>query len=338
MPDHTTKPEPVRLLLFNPDTDYALAAGRANYCPPAPVARFAAEMALFPALYARPGDVILVPEGTDRNPVKDERLREALERNNLTLVSRAQLPDLVRRHPDLSVVPWGWNHTLRRSLLAAGVPRGAVKTEAFIDSLRTLSHRRHSIDWRRKLSEMLTGCRVPHTEEITGAPQAEEFLQRHRVAWFKLPWSSSGRGVVRSDTLPHERLMQWIGGGICTQGSVMAEEALDGTADFASEWTVEGGKVRFMGMSWFTTASGGRYGRNLFCPQPEILARIREAAPFWNESVLEAQRHLIETSAAPSYEGPLGIDMLALSDGRVCPFVEANLRMTMGLAAALNMK
>ena len=51
------------LHIFNPETDFALAAGIPIYTPPAKVLALKHSLSLLPAIYARRGDYILVPNG-----------------------------------------------------------------------------------------------------------------------------------------------------------------------------------------------------------------------------------------------------------------------------------
>ena len=49
-----------RLLIFNPDTEYALASDSINYTPPASVVSLRRMMALYPAVYASRGDAVML--------------------------------------------------------------------------------------------------------------------------------------------------------------------------------------------------------------------------------------------------------------------------------------
>lgn len=50
------------LHIFNPETDYALASGRPQYTPPKNVVKLRRMLAAIPALWAEPGDDILMLE------------------------------------------------------------------------------------------------------------------------------------------------------------------------------------------------------------------------------------------------------------------------------------
>ena len=51
----------MKLYVFNPDTDMALANNEENYMAPASACRMAQDLALLPVWYAQPGSAVLAP-------------------------------------------------------------------------------------------------------------------------------------------------------------------------------------------------------------------------------------------------------------------------------------
>ena len=51
----------MKLYLFNPDSDLALANNESNYIAPASARRMAQDMALLPIWYAAPDSAVLAP-------------------------------------------------------------------------------------------------------------------------------------------------------------------------------------------------------------------------------------------------------------------------------------
>ena len=350
----------VDIHIFNPETDYALAAGRRVYNPPRQIAEFRKRMALFPATYARPGDWIAVDDDvTDFHPahlalVKAKKLT-VIPISSLANHSSPLTPDYkppltpnsslltIKSSPRIS--PWGWNHTLRLQLLKAGVSEGLLKTDGEIDTLRSLSHRRTSAEIQLRLRDLLPDLQVDVAQEFFSVGEALAFLENQPIsangrhtAYFKLPWSSSGRGVVKADDFPVAKMEQWISGGIRRQGSVTGERAFDRACDFATEWDIHDGRASFLGLSVFRTSAEGRYEGNLVKPQDILWEKIASHCPQWSQKVIDAQKSALEEVVAGGYSGPAGIDMLATSDGSLVPCVEVNLRQTMGRAALLSIQ
>lgn len=323
------------LHIFNPETDFALAVGKKTYTPPAKVLKLRKARCLFPATFALPGDAILILDSLPREMLEKSEFFDTVSKKGLTIVDTDGLEELFTTgFPVIDrIQPWGWNHHLRKTLIDHGVPEWLVKSEGEIDSLRRLAHRKTTLTFRDSLREMLPSLSFNEVKELTTVEEAISFSRQFPVAFFKAPWSSSGRGVVCSTELTGELLTQWIWGSIRRQGSVMAEEGWLRKADFASEWMVGKGQAKFLGLSLFNTSSDGRYHGNVTKPQEELAEIISSLSPEWDIRIIDAQKRAIESLIAPQYEGPLGIDMLVSDDGRINPCVEINMRLTMGMAA-----
>lgn len=323
--------------IFNPETDYALALGRKTYNAPASIVRLRHDMALFPATFARQGDWIVVDNDLDKDCIFGSPFFHQAEEKQIEIIPLSNLAERIKRQGDnnVKILPWGWNHTLRQSFVNAGVSPLLLKTEEEIDTLRCLSHRRTAIKFQNSLRDMLPGLVIPIVREFTDAGSALEFYRKTGDVFFKLPWSSSGRGVIRAGSMDELKLEQWLKGGIRRQGAVMGEEAMQNAADFATEWECSDGEVRFLGLSLFETSPDGKYLGNVAASQKEIEQRIAKLATTWDAKIVDAQRKAIEQIIGPHYSGPVGIDMLAATDGSINPCIEINLRQTMGMAALI---
>lgn len=321
--------------IFNPETDYALTCGRAQYSPPAAIRRLRKDMALFPATYAHPGDVILTLDVLDRDTLSSLQYHDIAEEKKCEIITPPEVKNFLDTNPedDFRIEPWGWNHTLRRTLISMGFREGYLKSESDIDTLRRLSHRRTSIALNTHLMTLLPELMIELPIEISDLGKALEFASCRESAFFKAPWSSSGRGLVSTDSLHGESLSKWISGCIRRQGSVLAETGKKRTVDFATEWDCHDGVADFLGLSMFQTSPQGRYIRNEKIPQAEMHRRVRQASQLWGNHIIEAQKDAIEAIVAPHYSGPVGIDMFTTDSGLIVPCVEINLRHTMGMAA-----
>ena len=325
--------------IFNPETDYALSCPGDAYNPPASVVRLRKEMALFPATYARRGDAVVVVDSPDKEALRKSPHYGAALQKELSILRLDELGQFLEgggiNLGDVHLLPWGWNLSLRSLLLRHGVPSSLLKNEDEIAEIRRLAHRRTTIPFQRELARLLPSLNIMEARELATEEEAMAFAEENPGAYFKMPWSSSGRGVVCASRMSVQKLREWIHGAISRQGSVIGEHGYDRTADFATEWVCSGGFARFAGLSWFSTSSNGNYLRNAPLSQPEIDANIRKASPSWGHDIINAQREALDSLIAPYYNGPLGIDMLADKDGRINPCVEINIRMTMGMATIL---
>lgn len=277
-----------------------------------------------PVIFAKRGDVILA---LDDDVDREGMYRQLCRLRGVEVITLGQLKGL---HPQ-NISPWGWNAALRNTLLRNGSDESLLPSEIDIKQIRTLSHRRNTIQFLEEFADYETGempCELKSMEEL------EEWLGRHRDGYLKSPWSSSGRGVLRIAGQSPEAIRRWAGGSIRTQGSVMAERPWDRTLDFASEWEMTAdGEAIFKGLSVFETNESGRYSHNISDSTAALLARIRHIAPTVDDNLFQAQSRAL-AKMLRGYVGPVGIDMLADKDGRVNPCVEINLRHTMGMTAA----
>ncbi len=321
------------LLIFNPDTDYALASGSPFFTPPARVIELRQRMALFPLTYASPGDLLLLLDTDDINRLAHETPLSVAEATakRVKLVTLTDVADTLHNLPEPFILPWGWNPSLCRLLLEAGVDAELLPDNSQLTELRRLSHRRLTIDFNALIQHYVPSLSFELPQEIVSEDAAINYWRNHPGCYFKTPWSSSGRGVMSTIDLEERHIRPWVRGMIRRQGSVMAEPGVKRSLDFASEWICKAGKAHFVGMSVFVTSPRGKYKYNLIDPQPRLHAMISQACPAFGPDIIEAQRHSLEQLVAPTYTGPLGIDMLAGSDGQIRPCVELNLRLTMGL-------
>lgn len=318
------------LHIFNPDTDYALAADSAYYTAPARIVALRKENALLPALYAETGDsILLMDEPADS--VENLKYHHLAATKCLTILT----PGEVAGNPDsvsaLQPNPWGWNRQIRKWLIEMSDGKiSGIPTEAGLSKLRELSHRRTTIAFLKEMEDMLDpDIRIP--EEVSSTARGLSAFRSERRLYFKAPWSSSGRGILLTDDLEEKHVEPWIRGIIRKQGSVMMERAYDRKLDFATEWHCRDGEAVFLGYSVFNVSRRGKYQSNTDGTQESLLDLIKTATPKWNTEITERQKVSIEKLIAPFYTGPLGIDMLVTGTGAVHPCVEINLRHTMGM-------
>lgn len=332
-----------RVFWFCPENDIALGLGRAGFTPPRQAALLARYGAPLMWWMGDEGDYVLLME------TGDDGYREAFARWEEMVTSRfGQGPRFVSSLDGLDIAgiePWGWSAYGIGRLLKSGAPRGLLaEAEGDMDKTRLLSHRRsaglindalaHSVDFGRY------GQLAPKAAlEAFALDDVRNFALDCAPFYVKSPWSSSGRGVVCSNAVPFDRLLERCDGIIRSQGSVMLEPAYDKVADFAMLFHADGtGGVRFHGYSRFFNTRDTSYAGNLIAPDHEIFTEISAMvpAPLLHDVRNNLERVLGDMTGTV-YRGLMGVDMMVARDssGRhmLVPCVELNLRMTMGHVA-----
>lgn len=303
----------MRLFLFNPENDMALALGVRNYTPPPRVAALHEAGALLPAWFCRPGDAILAPPGFG-----DDAARLRAEYGlDFTLDF-----DPSRVIPQ----PWGWSADAVRQFVRAGVPASRLPDAEAIDRMRSLSHRRTSIAILEALGE-----RDLLPAEFTDISD----VQSEGDCILKSPWSCSGRGVFASRSYPSDALTSVARGIIHRQGSVMVERRFDRVADFSALFESDGHEITHVGWGLFSTDESLGYCGNRVMSQSGIESHLHGLGV--DTSGLALRLSSVLTALIPPYYiGPLGVDMMVYNDCgslRTHPCIELNLRTTMGFVA-----
>lgn len=289
------------LHIFNPENDLALASGQPGYTAPASARQMRRELWELPRLWAEPQDMVW---------------------DGLAPLS-LQPGDRIR--------PWGWSPALVHQLRQAGVPSSLLPSPDEIALLRMLSHRQTAVEALHAIRQdgledvPLAGESLlcQHEEELAKA------LQQWPSALMKAPWSSSGKGLM---PVSSPNAQAWAQRILRQQGGVVVERLLSRDQDFAMEFWCDGhGSVRYLGLSLFDTNARGAYLGNLLASEEEKEARIASwLSPLALQRIRQWWLRYLSTFA---YEGPVGVDMMLCSDGTMCPCIEINWRMTMGLVA-----
>ena len=318
----------MKLLVFNPEHDLALAANLSNFTAPHAGRQLRADLGFIPAIWAAADDFVLV-----------ENVEDA-ERRFLRLTRRPFgrfiAKDLLCKLQFSAVDVWGWDLAIRAYLLRWGVEAVVMPTVTQIDAIRQLSHRRHAM-------QLLESLQMPGT--IGCASETDQMdiiadrLHRGEHLVVKAPWSSSGRGVrfMEGDMNIYDK--GWVRHVIEKQGSVMVEPYYNKVKDFGMEFVSDGkGLVSYVGLSLFQT-SNGAYTGNILASEDEKEHMISR---YISVDLLKAIRQKICTLMGvllkDRYAGAFGIDMMVVrrddGDGFLLhPCVEINLRRTMGHVA-----
>ena len=292
----------MKVHVFNPENDLALADGRPGFTAPASARQMRADLYWLPEWWADEGDKVWDGE--------EELLLQ----------------------PGDEIVPWGWSPALVHQLKKAGVDKEFLPTAERLEALRSLSNRKTAVEALAQLRADGVAGEWMCGESAVCATMDE--VRSCTAQWehtmLKAPWSSSGKGLML-DSAPN--MEAWAARILQQQGTVVAERWLHKMVDFAMEFQCDGnGGVEYRGLSLFHTNANGAYTGNWLAPEYvktewlgqyvslDILEEIKE---WWT-------RYL----GRFSYKGPVGIDMMLCREG-ICPCVEINWRMTMGMVAVL---
>ena len=160
--------------------------------------------------------------------------------------------------------------------------------------------------------------------------EVEEAIDKHGEALLKAPWSSSGKGLMKAGS---EQWKAWAKRILKTQGSLVVERFLHKITDFALEFWLDGkGGVEYRGLSLFYTNERGAYLGNWVAPEGQKLAWLAQYIPL--QYLQEIRKWWEERLSRFDYSGPVGIDMMLAGEG-ICPCIEVNWRMTMGLVSCM---
>lgn len=318
----------MRLHIFNPENDLALADGKSNYCPPPAACAIARDLATLPLWYAEAGDCVLLPDESHLEYYESMSasfsLARPLSAGDVSLVD--------------ACLPWGWSAQMRRRFLDVGVSEFVLPDGGFVEGVRSLSNRRSAIALLRALRD--AGVDTPDVPlYLDSMDDVTAFVESMPRSVIKAPWSGSGKGVMWGIGRMEVPVENFCKGVLRRQGGVVCECFLDKAVDFAMEFFASGEVVSFAGYSLFKCA-GGAYSGNILASDAAIEGFL---ASFVGRDALAAVKGVLvgELGAVlrdVGYTGFLGVDMLVYRSGdgyRLHPCVELNLRMNMGAVSRL---
>lgn len=338
----------MRIHIFNPEHDIALASGLSNFTAPHAGRQLRHDLGFLPAVWAEPGDAVMV----DDVEYAERAWRELTHRLN-TLRGNDCLPktnglfvpskQTISSEETPSVEPWGWNSALRAVLLRRGLDENLMPTLPQLQTIRELSHRRTAAELLPKLHMEGT---VGEAFECQTAEEVDALIGKYGEVVLKAPWSSSGRGLrfysihhsaLGLKALPSQEptIFNWLRNILATQGSIMVEPFYDKVKDFGMEFHSDGkGHVSYLGLSLFHT-SNGAYTGNILATEAAKQEMISHyvSLDLINDIQAKICREL-GTTFKDKYRGPFGVDMMVVkSPFTLHPCVEINLRRTMGHVA-----
>ena len=325
----------MKLYLFNPDSDLALANNETNYIAPVSARRMAQDLALLPVWYADPYNAVLAPSAYNADFLKQMRELFPLQ---VQLATEPELPD----YAEAEVLPWGWNPSIRKYLLRGGVSEDWFPATQLLGEYRLLSSRLQAVAVTQHITSRYPEYTCGEHHLIENMEDCERVVNTMHTCLLKVPWSGSGKGLnwcLYGLTKP---ISNWCGRVLKEQGCLTAEPIYNKVKDFAVEFYSDGqGRVTFAGYSLFSTNERGAYIGNLLASDSRIEEIITQNFPV-DELMLIRETLRTELTAiyGSTYVGYLGVDMMICrqENGReyvIHPCVEINMRMNMGVVARL---
>lgn len=338
----------LQLHLFNPGHEMEILCGKSHYTPPYTVQKMATDLELLPVWYGGAGSFTLV-----RN-VRSSQFVFSLPKEFRPYLSSPMILNLMMKElykrkkvgekpklPPLTSSSWGVSPrsiATFNELKQAGMD---IEIPEWDEGYMKLTGRQTAAASLRRLQEIFPitpAIRIP--EFFSDLDELKKFAAENTPPFvLKTPFSSSGRGLYwLPEHQPDNRAVSWINGALKKQGVVSIEPALDKILDFAVEFYADRGEVKYVGLSIFETQNQGQFVGCMLGTQELLLQRLNEfISPEDYMFLVEQVRTVLQEQLGRSYTGFMGVDMMIYKTGdgnyAIHPFVELNLRYTIGLVA-----
>ena len=338
-----------KIHFFNPGHENAVRAESRYYTPPASVCRMMEDLALLPAWYGEPNDLVITNETTETSrfllslspalrpsiflinysslftqnlDLYDDGKKDQSKKSSLSQNFDLHDPAHVVMSVPLSLsvieaAPWGLSPHSIRIFESLQTQFGNFVIPTWNETYKILTGRQTALQCLTKLrsrlpeyAESLTIPRFCSTKD-----EIRQFITEYPPPYIlKMPYSCSGRGLYRIssrsiDDIPTAR---WIEGAIRKQGVVSIEQALDKVVDFAMEFSSDGnGNIRFEGLAVFSTSSKGTYNGNMLGAQEMLEQHLAKFVPTAQlKEIQETLTSILAEVLGHEYQGYLGVDML----------------------------
>lgn len=323
----------MKLYVFNPEHDIALAHGTPFFTAPRAGRQLRADLGFIPILWAEKDGVVWV-DNPNLAMLAARKIQFKVSKNSF--VTSFQLRHLAN-HID-SIEPWGWDAAICHDMHWLGISQNILPTPTELKDIRSYSHRKNAkVFLEKTLSILQNSNLIGESVEVKDKDELLLQFAKWPSAVLKAPWSSSGRGVRMVGSFPNDAILRWAESIIRHQGSLMVEPMYNKTLDFALEFCATRSGVSYIGLSLFTT-SGSAYAGNLIADERDkmkILERYIDTQVV-NE-VRKAVLYLFPKVFPHFHYGSFGIDMMVVREenglSKLHPCVEINFRKTMGHVA-----
>ena len=117
-------------------------------------------------------------------------------KENIDLSAHLRRPNKQRRQ----IIPWGWNHSLRKRLISEGFDPATLPSEEELQFIRTHSRREFALDAHSRLSCWDPQIIGPDYRIVARSiSEIEAFISANGSAVLKSPLSGSGKGIRLSE-------------------------------------------------------------------------------------------------------------------------------------------
>ena len=341
---------------FNPNHEAAILHGGAHFSPKKNVQTMQKDLAALPLWYANDGDYVLVEDETATDyfsalPKQFQPKAIAISSQQLATSSHKTLA--INPQTNLTACPWGLSPqsiTHFQQLKLCQTSRSPFLASLSIPEWNPILKQLASRETAALCLDTVKGLLAESSPELcniqtpffcSSMEEVDTYMEKVTSLpyIFKMPFSSSGRGLLWIRKLPMDKNERaWVDRAIKGQGLVSIEPALDGVADYAWEFFSDGnGRVHYVGLSTFATDKRGCYTGNILQNPQEaeknIASLFGKTYELFKKSILIS----LEKHYAPFYKGYLGVDIMSYQreNKRVHlhPCIEVNVRNTMGLLA-----
>lgn len=328
----------MKLHIFNPEHDMALAMNNANFTAPHAACSLRHDIGFIPSLWADDGDIVVVDDvETAQNALRHVKKRAA----KVEFICATELHKLHSVIPYItSIEPWGWDCVVKKMFLRADSAfEPLLPTDDQLSKIRFLSSRKFSADYLRTPLCQANKRYIGSGKAVNDIEEISSILHDGRRWVLKSPWSCSGRGVryVEKQLSEHEK--GWCRNILSTQGYIMIEPYFEKVIDFGMEFNIKtDGQINYEGLSVFATRNGAYTGNVLATEKAkrDIMSKYIDTSLL--DDLQNSIKRIMQPHVAGIYAGVFGVDMMVVCDVAnnqflIHPCIEMNLRRTMGHVA-----
>ncbi len=328
-----------QLFVFNSSCEMAVENDTLCYSPPSLLKTFEQDIAPIMGFLGDSQDYLY------RNSAYDNEFIAFWKLVGKTFPKPVSDTALKQQKLNAQLLPWGWSKTLLQLFAPLCTidkePYPFLNTGAleFKNLFSRLTSFKIAHQLKKHEAELPELCIMPHTpERIDSENELYAYFNRHnkRIV-LKTLWSASGRGVLmlRNDDQWHQA-QPWIKRQLKLYSFILVEPYIYKVQDASFLLEIDkDGCYHQLGINYCEATENGKFiGESLSIP-----STIKEELPTntsWEKQLGSVLiQTLSELGIHKTYKGAIGIDMLFYKDKqgqlRLMPFIEANLRINMGL-------
>ncbi len=120
--------------------------------------------------------------------------------NRMSEVAEAMIAETKKGYKKLvkeeQIIPWGWNHSLKKRLINEGVDPATLPSEEELQFIRAHSRREFALDVHSRINYgNLQVIGTDYRIVATSVSEIEAFISANGSAVLKSPLSGSGKGI-----------------------------------------------------------------------------------------------------------------------------------------------